>query len=159
MEKAFYSSINISMAYYTGYFKPNNPDKYVGDPNNIIYRSRWELLFMSFCDKRDDVLKWASEELYIPYRSPIDGRAHRYYPDFLIIKRDRSGKIVNALIEIKPKNQTKPPVKQKRITRNYLYEVKRWGINDAKWKAANEYCKDRGWEFHILTEDDLNLKF
>jgi len=24
-----------------------------------------------------------------------------------------------------------------------------------KWEAANEYCKDRSWEFQIWTEDTL----
>jgi len=142
---------------YKGVFKPNNPSKYRGDFTNIIYRSRWELLFMSYLDKHPDVLQWSSEEIIIPYRSPIDGQLHRYFPDFWIKKRTRSGKINVTVVEIKPYAQTKEPKVQKRLSKSYLYEVKTWGINSAKWKAAREFCKDRGWEFMIMTEKELGV--
>lgn len=144
--------------YYQGYFKPNNPEKYRGDPTNIIYRSRWELLFMRFCDKHKDVKQWASEEVVIPYRSPIDGKIHRYYPDFWIKKINRQGKYDTVLIEVKPFYQTVEPKVQKKPTKRYLSEVKTWGINSSKWKAAQEYCKDRGWQFQIITEKELGIK-
>lgn len=145
------------MATYKGLFKPRNPKKYRGDPTNIIYRSRWELVFMSYLDSHKDVIQWASEELVIPYRSPIDGKVHRYFPDFWVKKVDRQGKTNIVVIEIKPYAQTLEPKPQKRITKNYLSEVKTWGINSSKWKAAEEYCKDRGWEFMIMTEKELGL--
>jgi hypothetical protein len=144
---------------YKGYFKPNNPSKYNGDPSNIIYRSRWEAVFMSYLDKNSNVIKWSSEELIIPYRSKIDGRIHRYFPDFWVKKLNKEGKQDVVVIEIKPYAQTLPPKKQDRITKKYLYEVKTYGVNKSKWEAAEEYCKDRGWDFAIVTEKELKLKF
>ena len=144
---------------YQGYFKPQNPHKYKGNPANIIYRSSWELKLMSFLDKHPDVIQWQSEEVVIPYRSPVDGRIHRYFPDFLIKKKNIDGKIETVLIEVKPDAQTRPPVKQSKITKRYITEVMTWGVNEAKWKAANEYCLDRGWSFKIFTEKHLNIKW
>lgn len=143
---------------YQGYFKPRNPDKYKGDPTNIIYRSSWELKLMSYLDNHKSVLKWSSEEIFIPYISPIDGKVHRYFPDFVVTKINKDGKKETVLIEVKPFSQTRPPKKQEKITKKYITEVKTWGINEAKWKAANEYCKDRGWTFHIFTEKELGIK-
>ena len=144
---------------YKGRFKPKNVSKYKGDPTKVIYRSLWELRFMRWCDQRDSVLKWASEEVIIPYRSPIDGRRHRYFPDFWVKILNADGSISESLIEVKPKLQTQPPKntppKDGRKRRRYITEVKRWGVNEAKWKAAKAYCIDRNWKFVILTEDDL----
>ena len=86
---------------YKGKFRPSNPSKYKGDPTNIIYRSLWELKFMNYCDKNENILKWSSEELWIPYKSPVDNRYHKYFPDFYIKYKNTSGKIVESLIEIK----------------------------------------------------------
>ena len=140
---------------YKGYFKPRNPSKYKGDPTNIIYRSGLELRLMKFLDEQDNIVKWGSEELAIPYKSPIDGRYHRYFPDFYVKKKITDGTIREQLIEVKPSEQCKPPRKQNKVTKRYLTEVKNWGINSAKWKAAEEYCKDRKWTFIIITEKDL----
>lgn len=144
--------------YYQGKYKPRNPKKYLGDPTNIIYRSGWELKLMSYLDKHPQVLEWGSEELVIPYKSPIDGKYHRYFTDFIVKQINSKGEKEIIVIEVKPKAQTKPPVKKSRITPKYITEVKTWGVNQAKWKAAEEYCKDRGWKFRILTEDDLGIK-
>jgi len=144
---------------YKGRFKPKNTFKYLGNPANIIYRSLWECKLMAYLDNHPDVLNWASEEVCIPYKSPIDGRRHRYFPDFYV-KRRINGKIKESVIEVKPKIQTVPPKKLNRKipTQKYLREVRTYGINEAKWKAANEYCKDRGWDFLIMTEDQLGVK-
>lgn len=147
------------MKTYKGYFKPKNPAKYRGNPTNIIYRSRWELYFMSYLDKHNEVLQWNSEEVIIPYRSPIDGKYHRYFPDFWVKTKDSSGKINISLIEIKPLKETIEPVPKKKLTKSYLYEVKTWGINTAKWKAAEKFCEDKGWNFMIMTERELGIKF
>lgn len=144
---------------YKGYFKPRNPSKYKGDPTNIIYRSRWESKFMNYLDSHPDVLQWSSEELIIPYRSPVDGKMHRYFPDFLVRKQNPQGIIETLLIEIKPASQTKEPVKKKTINKAYISEVMTWGVNQAKWKAAKEFCDDRKWKFVILTEKELNIKW
>jgi hypothetical protein len=145
---------------YRGKFKPKNPSKYNGDVDKITYRSRWELLFMSDLDKHPDVLQWSSEETVVPYISPIDGKRHRYFPDFIVTKRNHSdGKVVTVMYEIKPKKQCSPPKVQKRITGRYINEVKNWGVNSAKWAAAEIYCRERGWTFSVITEVDLGIKY
>jgi hypothetical protein len=147
--------------YHQGKFKPKNPQKYKGDPTNIIYRSGWELKLFSYLDMHPNVLKWASEEFSIPYVSPIDGRWHRYFPDVYVEQINIDGKKQVVLIEVKPAGQTVAPNPQNKLTakgnlsRRYLNEVKTWGVNEAKWKAAQEFCLDRGWTFQILTEKQL----
>lgn len=142
---------------YSGRFIPKNPQKYSGDYRNIIYRSSWECKVMDWLDRNPDIITWASEEIQIPYVSPVDNRYHRYFPDFLVKVRTQGGKLRTMMLEIKPKSQTKPPEVQKRKTKKYITEVVTWGINQAKWQAAKEYCLDRGWEFKVLTEDHLGL--
>lgn len=143
------------MATYKGFFKPKNPGKYKGNPTNIVYRSGWELKFMIYLDNHPEVISWSSEEIIVPYRSPVDNRVHRYFPDFLVKKKD--GKTL--LVEIKPRAQTKPPEIQNKKSRRYITEVMTWGVNQAKWKAAEEYCADRKWQFLVLTENELGIKF
>lgn len=147
------------MKTYKGVFKPRNPIKYRGDAHNIIYRSRWELIFMKWLDDNSQVIEWASEELIIPYRSPIDGRMHRYFPDFWVKKVNREGKVDCAVIEIKPFKQTIAPTPQEKLTKRYLSEVKTWGVNSAKWTEARKFCKAKNWEFVIITEKELGIKF
>ena len=142
---------------YSGRFIPKNPQKYVGDPKNIIYRSSWECKVMSWLDKNNDILSWASEELIIPYLSPVDNRVHRYFPDFLVKVRTKDGTTKTMILEVKPKKQTMAPQPKKRVTKQFIEEVKTYGINQAKWKAATEFCLDRGWDFKLLTEDHLGL--
>lgn len=144
---------------YQGKFRPNHPAKYLGDPANVIYRSLWELKFMRYLDSHPNVIKWGSEELIIPYRSPIDNRIHRYFPDFIIHQKSENGLVECTVVEIKPKDQTKPPEPQQKRTKRYINEVYRWGINSSKWKAAEQYCKERGWKFIILTEKELDIRY
>lgn len=146
------------MKTYKGFFKPKNPNKYKGNPSNIIYRSSWELKFMLRIDQDPNVISWGSEEIIIPYRSPIDNRIHRYFVDFIITVINKQGIKETLLIEIKPKCQTTPPKPQKNVTKRYITEVKTWGVNEAKWKAAKEFCEDRKWKFQILTEKELGVK-
>jgi len=142
---------------YKGKYKPENPQKYKGDPTNIIYRSLWERKFMLYCDKNLNILEWGSEEIALPYRSPLDNRVHRYFPDFYIKVKESNGQIKKYLVEIKPKKQTiEPQIKQRR-TKQYICEVTEWAKNQAKWKAAREFCEDRQWQFKIVTEDDLGI--
>jgi hypothetical protein len=143
------------MATYKGYFKPKNPQKYKGDPTNIVYRSGWELKLMHRLDSDPKIVQWSSEEIIIPYKSPVDGRWHRYFVDFYVKKND--GDVL--LIEVKPYNQTRPPEVIKKPNRRYINEVVTWGVNSAKWKAAQEYCADRKWKFIIMTEHELGIKF
>ena len=136
---------------YSGKFKPSYPGKYKGDPTNIIYRSLWERKFMVWCDRNINVEEWGSEEIIIPYISPVDGRVHRYFPDFYVRARTKTGGKTRLIIEVKPLKQTQTPKKQQRRTKKYLNEVRTYAVNDAKWKAAREYCKDRQMVFMILT--------
>ena len=144
---------------YKGKYYPSFPRKYKGDPTNIIYRSLWERKFMVYCDKNQNILEWASEEIAIPYRSPIDNRVHRYFPDFYIKVKQKTGKHKKFIIEVKPKNQCSPPTTTpKKRTSKWYNEVKTWGINEAKWKSAQEFCDDRGWIFKIITEKELGIR-
>ena len=142
---------------YSGKFVPKNPQKYIGDFKNIIYRSSWECRVMSWLDKTESVISWASEELVIPYISPVDGRYHRYFPDFVVKYRTSDNKIKTVVIEVKPEKQAKEPKKRKRVTKQYIQEVTTYGVNQAKWAAATEYCLDRGWTFEVKTEKDLGI--
>tara|TARA_B100000427_G_scaffold197449_1_gene164057 strand:- start:3457 stop:3876 length:420 start_codon:yes stop_codon:yes gene_type:complete len=137
---------------YSGKYKPINPKKYKGDPTRIIYRSLWERKFMNFCDTKSSVTKWASEEIFIPYRSPKDGKVHRYYPDFYMKTGNKE-----SIVEIKPSKQCKPPKEPKRKTARYKAECLTYLVNQAKWKYARKWCKARNLSFVILTEKDLNV--
>jgi hypothetical protein len=144
---------------YKGKYLPKNPKKYVGDYRNIIYRSLWERQVMVFFDENPKVLRWASEELAIPYRSPVDNKIHNYFVDFYAKMETKDGSIKEYLIEVKPASQTKPPEKNKKVTKAYINEIATWGVNEAKWNAAIEYCKDRNWEFQLITEHELGIKY
>ena len=143
---------------YKGKYKVRAPYKYKGNPTKVIYRSLWELKFMTYCDTNINILEWGSEEVYMWYRSPVDNRAHRYFPDFYIKVREKDGTIKKYIIEVKPQRQTKPPARPKRQTKGYLREAFEYAKNQAKWKAANEWCLDRGFEFKVLTEKELGIK-
>ena len=112
---------------------------------------------MVWCDRNINVEEWGSEEIIIPYISPVDGRVHRYFPDFYVRARTNTGGKARLIIEVKPLKQTQTPKKQQRRTKKYLNEVRTYAVNDAKWKAAREYCKDRQTVFMILTEKELQV--
>ena len=144
---------------YKGKYKPQNPQKYVGDPQNIQYRSLWERRFMVYCDTNAAITKWSSEEVAIPYRSPIDGKIHRYYVDFVIESLDKTGDRKVSMVEIKPKKQCQEPKRRDEMSKKqkstYIYEAATWAVNQEKWDAARNFAKERGWEFVVLTEDDI----
>jgi len=136
---------------------PVNAQKYSGDPTNIIMRSSWETKFASWCDHNPSVIKWKSEETIVPYRCPLDNRIHRYFVDFQIQIKDKNDILKTYLIEIKPDAQTRPPVPGKK-TKRYLMETATYIKNQAKWEAAKNWAKDRGYGFTILTEHHLGIK-
>ena len=138
---------------HQGRFIPKNPTKYKGNVHKIIYRSGYELKFMNWADLNEDVLEWSSETIVIPYRSPIDRRIHRYYIDFYLRTSSET-----YLVEVKPSRFTKPPA-PRRKTKKYLQEIAQWGVNEAKWKSAKEFCEDRGWTFKIITEKELGISY
>lgn len=143
------------MKTYKGLFRPKYPEKYKGDAENIVYRSSWEFKVMNWLDQNPNIIEWQSEEISIPYKSPIDQRYHRYFPDFLVKAKMPDNTTKTMLLEVKPEHQTREPIKQTRKSKKYITEVATWGINQSKWYAAKEYCADRGWEFKIITEKHI----
>lgn len=142
---------------YKGRFKVKNPLKYKGDISNVIYRSLWELRFMKWCDENSSIKEWGSETVIVPYVSPVDNKIHRYFVDFYIKVETKTNGVDTYLVEIKPERFTKPPDRPKRTSKRFIDEVYQYGVNEAKWKAAFEFCKDRNMKFVILTEKDLGL--
>ena len=146
----------MNKRYRQGKYKPVNYRKYKGDPTDIFYRSSWELKFMQWCDRNPNILEWNSECIIIRYYDPVEQKYRRYFPDFYVkVKTPRGMK--KWIVEVKPKAQTRPPKTPKRKTSRYINEVRNYAINDAKWKNATEYCKDRDMEFIIITEDELGV--
>ena len=144
---------------YSGKFNPINPKKYEGDYSKITYRSLWERGLMKWSDENHDVKSWSSEEVVIPYVSPVDNKVHRYYMDFKLVFANGS----TVLVEVKPMHETKPPTSTKsagkkptrKQQQRYLTEAKKFAVNDAKWSAAEKYAEKRGWKFVIFTQDTL----
>mgnify|MGYP003644462012 CR=1 FL=1 len=139
-----------------GIYKPVHRDKYASS-DLPTYRSSWELKFFQWCDKNTNVLEWTSESVVVPYRSPVDGKMHRYFVDNAVAIREGDC-IKKYLIEIKPYKQTIPPVPSKRKkSSTILYEQATYAVNSAKWAAARKYAQKKGFEFIILTENELPL--
>jgi TnsA endonuclease N terminal len=135
-----------------GPFTPKHPEKYVGDVKKIRFMSSYELQFHEFCDSNPNILRWASEEIAIPYVKPTDGKIHRYYPDYWIEYINKEGKLERKVIEIKPAKQTRRPRKN---SKSALYENIQYAINAAKWEAAVKWCKAHGMTFEVMTEKQI----
>ena len=132
-----------------GKFQMKHPEKYIG--NKVpTYRSSWEWSFMNFCDNNKSVQKWASEAIQIPYKDPLTGRQTVYVPDFFIQYVDKNSKMIVELIEIKPSSQQII----ERVGKN-KYNQAQFIKNQAKWTAANLWCRQQGIKFRILNENDL----
>ena len=143
---------------YKGIYRPSNPKKYRGDFRNIIYRSLWERKMMQYCDLSKSILEWSSEEFFIPYHDPTTRKLRRYFPDFFIKYTDKRGNIRKSVIEVKPMRETKEPVvTKKKSKKTLIIETTNYIRNQAKWKAAREFCKDRKLEFKIMTEKELGV--
>jgi len=140
------------MAYKSKY-KPENPNKYIGNPNNIICRSSWERKMCKYLDLNENVIKWASEEFSIPYYSLVDNKWHKYYPDFLCEIKNKEGEIKTYVLEVKPLKQTKQP--ENKSGKKNLQEMARFSINKSKWEAAKKLCDENGWIFKLITEKEL----
>lgn len=143
-------------------FKPKNPAKYGGNVNNIIYRSSYEFKYMTHLDNDPDTVLWFSEEVSIPYLSPKDKKIHLYYPDF-VVKKKVGDVIKTFMIEIKPFKQVIQPKQRTEAGRlkkekTRLTESLTYHINQAKWTAAKAFCKDKNWQFAILSENELGIK-
>jgi hypothetical protein len=138
-----------------GIYKPKNPKKYIG--TTPVYRSMLELKAFRYLDNNPNVLSWGSESVVIPYKSPVDNRIHRYFVDLVAKLQCKDNTIKKLLIEIKPEKQTKPPTESARKKQKTLiYEKYQYGINMAKWDAAKNWCKAKGYTFIIMNEKHLN---
>jgi len=144
--------------FHQGKFAPTNPQKYVGDVTNIVFRSSWERMFAGMCDTHKNIIRWSSETEVIPYVKPSTGRIHRYFMDFTIEMLQSDGTKIIKMIEIKPYAETLPPIKNARVSKSYLNACVTYSTNQAKWAAAKLYAKKKGWHFSIITEFELGLK-
>lgn len=136
-------------------FLPRNPHKYVGDISKIIARSSWELKFMRWCDGNPSVLKYASEEIVVPYWSKADNKQRRYFVDFVVEMIDINGEIKKLLIEIKPHSQTIPPIRGRKRAETFMNESYAYQVNRDKWDAAHDFATRNDMKFIIMTEYDL----
>jgi hypothetical protein len=75
-----------------------------------------------------NILSWASEEITIPYLSPVDGKWHKYYPDFVVKVKNKDNTTRTMMLEVKPKKQTQQPIPQRRVTQRYITEVPTPGV-------------------------------
>ena len=148
----------MARSYHQGRYVPVNPEKYVGNRNDIVYRSSWEKRFFVWADLNPSVVKWNSEEVVIPYICATDHRTHRYYVDAFIMIKSADGKIGKFLVEIKPEAQTVAPKFPGKQTRRFLTEMSTYMKNQSKWEAAKRWAKDRGMDFIVITERHLGIK-
>ena len=132
-----------------GRFIPKNPAKYIGNANNIFFRSSWEYRFFIWLDQNPAVVRWGSEELAIPYLSPLDNKVHRYFPDIIILYKHKDGSLRKEIVEIKPYSQTVPTPKMSERDKQALV------INQAKWAAAAVYAEQMGSKFRVITEKTM----
>lgn len=136
---------------YKGKYKIKNPDKYLGNPSKVVFRSLWERNAFRWCETNPKVKLWNSEEVVVPYKYQVDKKLHRYYVDLLVQMDNKE----TYLIEIKPKAQTQPPKKRSRKTKRYISEQLDYIKNQDKWYAADQYAKHKGWKFQVWTEETL----
>ena len=141
---------------WQGHFVPHNPTKYKGNMP-IKIRSSWEYRFMQWADKTASVIEWGSESTAITYHDPTKPLIpHRYYVDFSILVKDKTGTIKKYYIEIKPKKETIQPVPKKgKSNKKFVNEMIQYTRNVAKWKAAVAFAKQKNASFMILTEEDM----
>lgn len=139
-------------------YKVKNKSKYVGDINNVVCRSSWETKLCRKLDESKYVVSWGVEPFAIPYISPVDNKQHRYFPDFIITSKNKSGGTITTLVEVKPHIQTIEPVmKRGKKKKTYFNECVTYCVNKAKWKYAEDLCNKKGWVFKIFTENELNV--
>jgi hypothetical protein len=148
----------MARSYHQGRYVTVNPEKYVGNKNDIVYRSSWEKRFFVWADLNPSVVKWNSEEVVIPYICSTDGRRHLYYVDAFIMIKSADGRVGKFLVEIKPESQTVAPKFPGKQTRRFLTEMTTYMKNQSKWEAAKKWAKDRGMDFIVITERHLGIK-
>ena len=134
--------------YSQGFFTPKNPEKYIGK-NKPKFRSSWEMVFMTFLDQNINISQWASESISIPYRHPLTGKISNYIPDFVVVYKNKNGKQLAEVVEIKPRSQS--ILIEAKSNRDQMAVI----VNTAKWNAAQIFCKRAGMKFRVITEHDI----
>ena len=141
-----------------GYYKLENPEKYTGDPTEIIYRSTYEYKFCRYCDLTEEIVNWSSEPFSVKYYDPVNRKEREYHLDFFI-RVAKNGTMTNYLVEVKPKDKLTPPVMESRQTlkalQQYNQDMEEFIINKAKKEAAEKYAHAMGYKYIIITEDFL----
>lgn len=143
-----------------GKYTLKHPHKYDGNPNNVVWRSSWELKLINYLDKNSNVLSWGSEEVVIWYRKTVDNnKPHRYFVDFHATLKMSDESIKKFLFEVKPQMMTVVPElpKSGRKTKSYISTCLEVQTNLDKFAAARKVCKEQGWEFVIMTEKELGI--
>jgi hypothetical protein len=136
-----------------GKYKLNNPSKYIGNPDNITYRSSWELRVHTFLDNNPNILKWASEEIPIKYLHPADNKIHTYWPDYYVEYVNSKSMLIREIIEVKPSKDGK--ISKSKNPRTKAIETMTYVTNMAKWEHAKKFCEAHKLQFRILTEKEL----
>jgi hypothetical protein len=134
-----------------GRFVPKHPEKYMGDAGNIFFRSSWEYHLLKWLDATPAVVRYASEEIAIPYLHPFDKKVRRYFPDFLVVYKDKNGNLQTELIEVKPYRECVVTPKTKDPEKMVI------AVNHAKWEAAEKFCQLNGLKFRVLHEKNMFL--
>lgn len=145
--------LNSNSKYTQGIYKPINPQKYIGDLNNIVFRSSLELRWYKYFDLNPAIIEWKCEETIVQYLNPIDNKFHRYFVDVYVKFQNNKKEIKEAIIEIKPLTQVKKPVKGKLKNKTFIHQVNTYIVNEAKWNAAKKAALIKNMDFLILTEN------
>jgi len=148
----------------SGWYRLVNPSKFIKPidehmksykEGHVNYKSSLELSAIRYADFNKHITRWSLEPFAIKYLKPIDGKYHRYYIDLVLefVSGDK------FLVEVKSSGETKPPRKPKKKTEkaliNYQKALQTYYVNKAKWEAAEEFAKNNGFRFIILTEEQL----
>ena len=129
---------------------PHNTEKYCGT-YPIVCRSSWEERMCQWLDYNPKVVEWSSEGHRIPYFDNTSGRNRIYYPDFYALFNNRR----KFIIEVKPTKDLRMPKKGNKSQKTIHMREHTFLVNQAKFKAAKQYCKKLGMEFVVITEKDL----
>lgn len=148
-----------SFRYMSGKYKVRNKEKYVGDPNEIIFRSSYERKFMVFCDLDESVLRWSSEPYSIPYLDTVSEKKRNYFVDFYARIKVPDGHVQDYLVEVKPRKKLNKPLPPNRESlhklKNYNSAMHEYLTNLSKFTAAKSYALKIGYKFIIVTEKEL----
>ena len=94
---------------------------------------------------------FSSEGHRIKYFDPTSGKNRIYYPDFYVMFNNRK----KFIVEVKPEKDMRMPKRGKKSQKTMMIREHTFLINQAKFKAAKQYCKKLEYKFIIITEKDL----